>query len=512
MSPDSPLGAGAKHRIARDTARLAVRTVVQQILGSVRGLILPNLLGPGHFGSVATLLLIERYSTHVNLGITAATLYQAPARLAAGEDAEALDTHHVVVGFSAVMGCLAGAAVFVAAWWARGRLSSTIVSGLLISSLLPPLIAVRGPLVVWARARNDFVVVARAGFIASAALFVLTIGGGWLWQMPGVIAGHVGAHLLLVCYLARREGHALRPVLRLRRTLELLRYTAPVTVLSLLMIYLVSVDRLAIATTLPLASVGFYAIGQSLTGVLSLIPTALSEALAPTVIASASRSQAAAGAMVQRATISVAIVVAVASALLIAAVPGVVRVLFPSYTDGITAAQILCLVSYFEALGVGSHYAVTSRRGPLRAYIAWVAMLAALAHFLLPFVAAESGITGVAGAMVFITALRTLWVTGCSERIAGTSGAGIARTVATLLLLGAVVAAVPLTVVLVVPTTGHDVPATVAITMVRVATTLMLFVTAGMLFVPAHVRTLMATAMAVLPVRRRPVNGEPPDS
>src|SRR5215210_4811676 len=137
--------------IARDSGRLAARSALQQVLGFIRGVVLPNILGPVHYGSLATILTVERYATLVNFGVHTATLYQAPGKLASGSTEEARGVHEVVVSFSIVTGCIAGAALAAWAWWARDRLGSELAIGLMLAGWIVALIPVRGALMIWAR-------------------------------------------------------------------------------------------------------------------------------------------------------------------------------------------------------------------------------------------------------------------------------------------------------------------------------------------------------------------------
>src|SRR5688572_23457301 len=201
---EAALRVPGRERLVRDTAHLAARTVLQQILGFVRGLILPNLLGPFHYGALSTVLLVERYSSYANLGIQMATLYRAPGMIANGLAAEARKVHDEVVSFSVLTGTLAGGLVAVGALWFRERLAPEITTGLLVAAFLPPLIVLRGAVMTWARANLDFAAVSRGGVLHAVVLFVLALALGWLWQSVGAVVAHVLAYAALVAYLARR--------------------------------------------------------------------------------------------------------------------------------------------------------------------------------------------------------------------------------------------------------------------------------------------------------------------
>jgi O-antigen/teichoic acid export membrane protein len=497
-------GVRGRERIVRDSAQLALRTVLQQLLTFARGLVLPNILGPLHYGSLATVLLIERYSTPVNLGLQTATLYQAPRLLMGGRFAEARRIHDVVVSVSASLGCLAGLLVLGGVWWAHERLGPELTGGLLVAALVPPLIVLRGAFMTWTRANQDFTAVSRAGILSAVALFGLTIALGWWWKTTGAVVGHVIAHVLLVGYLYRRAGVGVRFTLPVREILSLVRFSAPISIaLPLPLIYLATADRLTIATVLSVEDVGFYAIGQALAGVLTLLPGAVGEAIGTTLIVEAQRGRSGQQERMYRVTMAVAVLVGLLGAVAIATIPGLVHLVFPRYQAGILVAQLLCVAAYFEAVGLGAHYVVTGKNR-VGVYIIYAVVLALIAYVTLPIVCRQAGIAGVAVTMIVLTAARTLWLVWMADTLTRGSRRAAFHTVGLLFGIGAVMTAVSFAV-----RAGIDLPAggsvvsTATATGARVAVTVLVLVTLGMVAIPSQMRLAWAGIAAALPARLR---------
>lgn len=425
-------------RVLTNTAWLTVSQALQQLFGTARGLVLPNLLGPLHYGTIATIALVERYSTFVNLGIHTATLYQVPAKHLAGQQDEAKAINDTVFSFSALTGLLASLALLSWTWASRHRFSPELAYGLLIGGMIPLLIILRGVFMTCLRATSAFDVISRGGILGSLALLILTVGLGWRWKTYGVMTGQLFALLLLLVYLFTRGRLRFSFSLEPRFVMSLLRFGIPIHfLLGLLAIYLNTADRLAIVRLFGTEQVGYYAIGQTLANLLVLIPSAASMAMSTDLIAQASQEREGARRHLLKATFAIVFLTAAFTASLIAAIPAIFRLVFPAYQPGIVVAQWLCVVAYFESLGMAAHYVVIAR-GRTGTYIIYYAFLAFVASWLLQWTGRAWGILGVGVCMVAIAAARNLWLTWMASRLMGSSSRLCWLTVSALLAIGAV--------------------------------------------------------------------------
>ena len=82
MSAESE-SAESKSLLAKDAAKLWAGTAVEQLLGLVRGIIIPRYLGPGLYGVLGALGLITKYGAYLQLGITTAVGREVPYAQAA---------------------------------------------------------------------------------------------------------------------------------------------------------------------------------------------------------------------------------------------------------------------------------------------------------------------------------------------------------------------------------------------------------------------------------------------
>jgi hypothetical protein len=184
---------------------------------------------------------------------------------------------------------------------------------------------------------------------------------------------------------------------------------------------------------------------------------------------------------------------------LIAAIPAVIRLGFSQYGPAIATAQLLCIVSYFHAVGIGAQYVISSHVSIRRIYILYVALIAATAYILLPIIGRRGGIAGVAAGMIVITAARTLWLSWTARRLSGATRVDAGRDVARLTLFGAAALAVPLAVQAMLATPASGPVAIVGITTVRVGAVMVLLLGLGILCVPRELRQTLSALRRALP-------------
>jgi O-antigen/teichoic acid export membrane protein len=252
-----------------------------------------------------------------------------------------------------------------------------------------------------------------------------------------VIAGYVLGYSIMVVYLFVASRSRMTLSMQPRLILESLRLSVPIQIaLGSILAYQMTIDRLTIVRLLSIEQVGYYAIGQSMINIMGLVPAAVGEAIAPSLIAMMGAGGEA-GRHWRRGTYVLALLMTTIAAVLIAIVPGVIRLVFPRYEPGISATQALACAAYFDAVGVGSHYVVISG-GKLKSYIVYTAVLAGIAFFAMPIVCRRAGIVGVAVAMVVLTAARTLWTMWTADRLTGASRRDTMLTLLGLIGLGAV--------------------------------------------------------------------------
>lgn len=419
------------------TVQIGTRNVFQQILAYARGLILPNLLGPAHYGVVATVLLVERYATYTNLGIHLATLYDVPALLARGRADEVSRIHRTAWSFTFLTGGLTAVVIWGIVWWRGASLPEALVAPLLVAALLPLLLTLRGVLTLWLRITGQFALLARAGMVGAVITLLLTVGGGLLWASTGVIIGLIVGYALLIAYFIREAppgGFALQP----RLVFRMLQFSIPVHVcLGVLLQYLSTADRIAVLRLFDIADVGYYAIGQTLASVLMLIPGAVGETVAPDIVASAQDLTRRPTSILLKTTVLLAGISALLLAALTAALPSLLPAILPQYQAAIILGQLLCLAAYFDAVATGAHHVIVSKK-KVGTYIALAALLVPVATVTLVLAGRAGGVRGIAIATIPLVAARALWVVWMGGRLSGMSPGASIRSVLSLTTIGVI--------------------------------------------------------------------------
>jgi len=382
--------------------------IIQQGVNIIRGVILPNILSPFHFGIVATLSLVERYSIYANLGIHSANLYQIPAKRVQGdlEESERIKNH--VYSFSILTGGLAVLLILLGAFLNAGRISKEIFWGLLIVSMTPLLIAVRGVYMTLLRADKEFNILSTATLLMSTLGAVLMILMALKFKSYGVLLGEMIALVLVLCFIQNRVHFKFKFELVPQKVVALLQFSIPIFFLvGLLHTFLLTLDRLMIVKWLGVQQVGYYAIGVTLSNLVLLFPMAISVVLSTRVIEECSRPGGNTENILCQTTYLIAIFTSFLAAFLCFACPSIFKIVFPKYQAGIQSAMILPFAVYFEAIGFLPYYAMVGM-GKMKSYILVTGVIAGVSYLLFNFMLREKNLLEIALLMVVIYFLKNM--------------------------------------------------------------------------------------------------------
>jgi O-antigen/teichoic acid export membrane protein len=410
--------------VFRVTADQAVRYVSSQLLQYLstlaRGLVLPNLLGPRGFGVLSTLNIVERYGSYYNLGIGATWLFRGPAKLAEGDEAGIRSMKTNALGFSLLTGVLWAIALVLFALVWRHNLAPQVFWGVLVVSLVPLVANLRGLNVAFLQVHQRFGVMGRGNLLESVVGLALPVALAVAFGVIGALGGRMLAGFLFVTFLMWQGRLLLRPNLEPGPIVEMLRFAfSGFLLIGVLRMLLATADRIVLAGTLGVDAVGYYSIGQTLSSPLSLLPAAAGTLLTTRLLASYAKDRQQTWPEVTWFTARIALASAFLAALISTVAPLALRFLFPTFTPGAAAAQLLPFVMYFETVGILSHYIFIGSGGAWR-YIRVLAVVAAAAFALLWWVAPRFGITGVAMAVLGTSAvvnLGTVYFAGRSASI-----------------------------------------------------------------------------------------------
>lgn len=341
-----------------------------KILGAIAALIIPNIMGPTHYGVWVTLLLIIAYAPIVTLGTVETLLKQYPYFVGKGEPNKAVQLEENVFGSI----CLTALAL--------------IICSILVPFILPylglDLYQQEIRLMLLAASINLFSgffyfrFTAHHRFRASGAvdviraittlLFVFIFV--WTWGLKGAVIGYLLSEIVL-CATSTLMSLKVCGKIKIRINLDfsmisqIIRIGFPITIVWWVLTLQSSVDRLVSASFLGKTMTGHYYLGVSFVSILVLIPAAVNRVLYPKITEGIGKKldsiHMSSLVILPVRALSVTIPAFIGG--LIIMLPMVYTYIFPKYLPGLRSAQFILLGFFFAGLiGNGANYLIAKNK------------------------------------------------------------------------------------------------------------------------------------------------------
>ncbi len=374
--------------------------ILAQGTAVVRGLFLPNLLGPAGYGLVATVNAVDRYTPYVSVGAH----YYLVNRLPVVDDDEERQRILATLFTFTLVTSVAAALLLVATAVSRiDVLPWAAVFGIATLALNP----LAGG--IWrlhqAVLRVDGRIPRLSGLTnaQSLASSILLVGMTWTWGVTGTFMAQLLTAVFVLALLFSASPCRFRLGFEWALLRRALAFSIPVFVVSgLLITTLDSLEIFAIGTRLGVSTVGHYAWALAVAGLLFMWTNGLTTVFStPVVQAIHADRNSSGGAGVRyfaRLLIANSLVFVGLATLAYVLLPAVARVLFPGYADAILAARIVVVSTYYENIAVLGLFALTAQHR-FTPYLIFLAALVA-AMFPLLWWLAPKGIAWVAGLAV----------------------------------------------------------------------------------------------------------------
>ncbi len=334
-------GAGARGGLIRDALHVLGGTVGAQVIGVVKGLVLPLLVSPAQFGAWRVVQLIWQYGFYLHLGSFAIVNRELPGLLAGGRDAEAADERtNALWGTLAVTGlaalAVAGAALAGGSWLGE---AGPFAIGLAAAGLLVQQVGTYEACVF--RSRAEFGRMSVAALAASVLGLALSVALAPRFGVDGLVAGTVVGMLASTVVFARAAGFD-RPRLRLPKFAAQAREGFALGVVPMLVTGLTTVAHGVCATIFDAERTGYLGIGAMMGSAVLAVPNALGMALYPRLLTQLARSAepGTVGPLLRRSlrVASVASVAAVCGGIVL--LDPLLEHVLPAYRPGLGAARI----------------------------------------------------------------------------------------------------------------------------------------------------------------------------
>jgi O-antigen/teichoic acid export membrane protein len=317
----------------------------------------PVVLGPTLYGLWSLFNLIPQYVTYAHLGIRTGMRYRVPECLGKGEldqakRIEATTFWCTAVFYSAVALTLLG----ISLWSSH---TTVVRVGFAAFSLIVMLLFVMEYQFAVMKGRQEFKRL--SGFMYLRAILNFGVIVALIWSL-GIYALFLGIILPagVVAYLAtkpRYDGKRLPPrkIARWSQAGSLMRVGIPIALFNILLMLIVSADRLIIGWMEGTEQVGYYALASAGVMFLLTIARASRDVTEPVMIHQ--NAQSPSGDTLRKSFEKPLVLTSYLQPLLLLPacffLPPVIRLILPQYEASIVPAQILILSSFFMALAYG---------------------------------------------------------------------------------------------------------------------------------------------------------------
>jgi len=387
-SVDAPNEKSLKEQIIDHTIKFSLGTTLRGVGQFINQYSAAFLLGPAVFGIWQGVKLVLSYGSLTGLGSIAGMTREVPILRGRKEENEIIKVKDVSFLFNFFTTIFLSIIVFAITFIFKFD-SVTILSLRFVAFILLFQFS-KSFLEAWLKANNKFDIISRMAVIegAGAAAAVILI---FFFSFPGFLAGFAMSLLLSAIYGYLKSGFTIQVKWDLKLLKSLIKIGFPIMLLGLSDVLFYTVDRLLILKFLDTKSLGFYSLGFLVFAPAMFIFSSSSSVMYPRFAErfGSTRSDK----DLKNLIIMPIKVLSLAAAFVIGAIaiamPIMVRIFLPTYTQGIASANILIFGLFFSySAGMVANFFLATKR----LYVYLISSLAVVfINFILSFMLLKSG-------------------------------------------------------------------------------------------------------------------------
>lgn len=337
-------------RIVRDSAYYLFATIFSQGIGLVRGMAIPLLLTPAQLGIWSVMGVIIGYGGNAHLGILHGMNRGIPLLRGQDKPEEVEALKDSVFWLNLVIGILVGATIWGASIWSPGTFARSL--RIIAIAVLVQLIYLY--IFSLLRADNRFGLVSKGVSALSffSTLLIISLALGFQDALEGALIGLVVAHGIVIAYWFRQGNYRFAFRLRSGSIRQAFVMGVPITILGVLDIVFVSVDRWMIVAKLGETMLGYYALGAMANNLIGLVPGAVATVLYPRIIErfAGGSDPATVGNILTRPVQAIAALMVVIIATAAIGLPLVIQLFLTKYIPSLPVISILVPAAFFYSM------------------------------------------------------------------------------------------------------------------------------------------------------------------
>jgi O-antigen/teichoic acid export membrane protein len=400
----------ARREIIRDFLYLSGTRAVSLVIGFIRSIFIPGLLGPSVYGMWKSFGIVQSYIQFSDLGALASLKRQVPLHRSSGNEAglrEARDTaflvNHVVLLLGAA-GLLVASFLVTDPVYRDGlRLYILLLYAIHIHTFLEQLL-------YW---HKQFPGASKINLGLAIVEAGLAIAGTYLYGMNGLIIGTFIGYAGAVLFQLKLIRFEIGFLFKWSTYVELVKIGFPSHVNGLLYNLMMSVDRVLILPILGLEALGIYGLGLTLNEYLFQFAYSLGNAISPRLVErwNESGSMESLKPVIEKSTQAIAVASPAVLGCVYFAAPAMIEMVLPDFTPGILPLRILLLGTYFSSLhrGLSSFFLTIRKQARLfPAYGGAIGLNAGLVWLVLQLGGGISGVAATTSAVMAIFSLTLI--------------------------------------------------------------------------------------------------------
>jgi len=337
----------SRQKIIKDSGHYVGSSVLGQVFGLVRAVLMPVFFSPAQLGIWNVLNLILSYCPHAQLGLTHGMNKSIPMMIGTGNKEEQKKIQNSVFWTNLFLSLLAmigllGSSFFVSQHYIWPiRILAIVVFVQMMYYFFFSLL----------RANSKFILVSNGIFLTSVLSTILVIGMLYLFPNP-VIGGLIGmgiAILIVLIYWMIKGAYRFPYKIDARTIKACFMLGIPILGIGILESLTVSIDRIFIASNMSPAQLGYYALGIMISGIVGLIPGSVASVLYSTMLErySINKDPKDVASLLIGPMRMMWALVAILICGIIIVIPGLIVLFLPKYIPAIPIVELLIFGSFF---------------------------------------------------------------------------------------------------------------------------------------------------------------------
>ena len=258
---------------------------MSRLLVSIRGIIIPKILGPNLYGIYNGILILPDFLSHFHFGSLSALKREIPFCYGKNDFSQAQRIRNLV--FSQYLGTVLFSTFLIfcgITFWGSPRYSPLLIHSLW---LVCPLILLQSLVDAYLenllRTDNRFDILSRSEIFKSLVGFLFMLILIWFWHLYGLIASMILASALKGGYIYYKSDYHFSLVWDFEELKRLLRIGFPIISGVILLTFFNSLDRIMIVRYLDAQQLGYYALGLTFSKFLLIIQNGAYSVLEPKI-------------------------------------------------------------------------------------------------------------------------------------------------------------------------------------------------------------------------------------